>query len=120
MYLVLDLSLGSRYYRHRITWVTGWLHHSLYIVLLTWFLKCRIPSFFVAASVQEIPTVILAVGAIRPTWRSDRLFAMSFFSLRLVLHTWMIRRLKHYHPIRSLWGIALAILPLHLYWFYGK
>lgn len=120
MYLVLDLTLGRRYYRHRITWVTGWLHHSLYLVLLTWFLKCRIPSFFVAASVLEIPTVILAIGAIRPLWRSDRLFAASFFSLRLVLHTWMIRLLKHYHPIRPLWGIALAILPLHLYWFYGK
>ncbi|KAI8336774.1 hypothetical protein BC941DRAFT_397819 [Chlamydoabsidia padenii] len=118
-YLALDLCLGQRYYRQRITWVTGWLHHSIYLVLLTWFLKCRIPSFFVVASVLEIPTLILAVGAINPIWRSDRLFAFSFFCLRLVLHTWMIRLLKHHHHVRSLWCIALAILPLHLYWFYG-
>ncbi|KAI8097306.1 uncharacterized protein BX664DRAFT_275960 [Halteromyces radiatus] len=119
VYLAMDLGLGRRYYRQRINWVTGYLHHSVYLVLLTWFLKCRIPSFFVAASVLEVPTLILALGSIHPPWRSDRLFAFTFFCLRLVLHTVMIRLLKHHHHVRSLWCIALAILPLHLYWFYG-
>ncbi|CAO3592281.1 unnamed protein product [Absidia cylindrospora] len=119
VYLALDLCLGQRYYRQRITWVTGWLHHSIYLILLTWFLYCRIPSFFVCASVLEFPTLILALGALHPPWRSDRMFAFTFFALRLVLHTFMIHRLKHYHYVRSLWCIVLAILPLHLYWFYG-
>ncbi|CAO3627384.1 unnamed protein product [Cunninghamella blakesleeana] len=119
IYLFLDLALGYRYYKSQIRWVTGWLHHSIYLLLLCWFLKRRISSFFVTAAILELPTLILAIGSLHPPWRSDNLFAISFFFFRLVFHTSMIRLLKHHHHVRPLWLIALGILPLHLFWFYG-
>ncbi|KAI9299705.1 hypothetical protein BJ944DRAFT_274004 [Cunninghamella echinulata] len=119
IYLFLDLALGYRYYKKQIRWVTGWFHHSMYLILLCWFLKKRIASFFVTAAILELPTLILSIGSLYPKYRSDHLFAISFFILRLVFHTSMIRLLKHHHHIKSLWLVALAILPLHLYWFYG-
>ncbi|KAI8070934.1 hypothetical protein BC940DRAFT_270381 [Gongronella butleri] len=118
-YLALDLYYGWRFYRSRVSWVTGWLHHGFYLVFLVWLLAMRLSSFFVVASILEVPTLILATGSIVPQWRSDRLFALTFFCLRLVFHTWMIRFLKHYHHNRSLWGVALLVLPMHIYWFYG-
>ncbi|KAI8388551.1 uncharacterized protein BYT42DRAFT_560471 [Radiomyces spectabilis] len=118
VYLVLDLSLGSVFYRRRITILTGWVHHTAYIVILLWFLHRRISSFFAMASILELPTLILAIGSLKKKWRSDLLFAASFFLLRLVLHICMIFMLRRYRRVDTLWMIAVAVLPLHLFWFY--
>ncbi|CAO3590676.1 unnamed protein product [Absidia cylindrospora] len=118
-YLVMDLSLGSMYYKGRITIATGWIHHSIYIVILFWLMRSRSASFFTVNAILELPTVILAVGSMRASWRSDFLFASSFFALRLVYHAWMIVSVKQYHRLESLWLVALLVFPLHVYWFYG-
>ncbi|RCH96662.1 hypothetical protein CU097_004378 [Rhizopus azygosporus] len=118
-YLVLDLSLGSIYYRHRITVLTGWIHHPLYIGVFLWLLKSRSSSFFSVSCLLELPTLLLAIGSIRDQWRCDFLFASTFFALRLVFHSYMIIALKQYHRLEFLWMFAMSVFPLHLYWFYG-
>ncbi|ORX61382.1 hypothetical protein DM01DRAFT_1395118 [Hesseltinella vesiculosa] len=118
-YLVLDLVLGCRYYRQKITIATGWIHHTIYIVILFWLMRCRSTSFFTVNAILELPTVILAVGSMRASWRSDFLFASTFLALRLVYHAWMIVAVKQYHRLESLWTVAVLVFPLHVYWFYG-
>lgn len=119
-YLILDLTMGSLYYRRRITFLTGWFHHTLYILILLWFLRLRTASFFCTAAILEVPTLVLALGSLKQSWRCDFLFASSFFVLRLVMHAWMIHELKQHHRVQSLWMVAVVVFPLHLYWFYGK
>lgn len=119
-YLILDLSLGSIYYRNRITLVTGWIHHPLYIGILVWLLRCKSSSFFSANCLLELPTLLLALGSFRDHWRCDLLFAFTFFVLRLVFHAYMIIAVKRSHRLEMLWLVAVAVFPLHLYWFYGK
>ncbi|KAI7882891.1 hypothetical protein K492DRAFT_185640 [Lichtheimia hyalospora FSU 10163] len=118
-YLILDLTMGSLYYRRRITFLTGWFHHTLYILILLWFLRLRTASFFCTAAILEVPTLILALGSLKQSWRCDFLFASTFFVLRLVMHAWMIHELKQHHRVQSLWMVAVVVFPLHLYWFYG-
>lgn len=118
-YLFLDLSLGSIYYRHRITVLTGWIHHPLYIGILVWLLRCKSASFFSTNCILELPTLLLALGSFKDRWRCDILFAASFFALRLMFHSYMILALKSTHRLESLWLVAVAVFPLHLYWFYG-
>ncbi|CAO0802646.1 unnamed protein product [Mucor circinelloides] len=118
-YLVLDLSLGSIYYRNRITVLTGWIHHPLYIGILFWLLRCRSSSFFSTNCILELPTLLLAIGSFKDRWRCDLLFAASFFVLRLVFHAYMILALKQSHRLELLWLVAVAVFPLHLYWYYG-
>ncbi|ORX55734.1 hypothetical protein DM01DRAFT_1335127 [Hesseltinella vesiculosa] len=118
-YLILDLYLGYHYYRARISWLTGWAHHCFYLGFLTYLLAYRQSSFFVVAAILEVPTFILALGSVNPAWRSDRLFGLTFFALRLVFHACMIRVLKHHHHNRTIWYVALLVLPMHIYWFYG-
>ncbi|CAO3623966.1 unnamed protein product [Mucor fragilis] len=118
-YLVLDLSLGSVYYRSRITVLTGWIHHPLYIGILFWLLRCRSSSFFSTNCILELPTLLLALGSFKDRWRCDLLFAASFFVLRLVFHAYMILALKQSHRLELLWLVAVAVFPLHLYWYYG-
>ncbi|KAI8987726.1 hypothetical protein BDF20DRAFT_851910 [Mycotypha africana] len=119
-YLTLDLSLGSLYYKDRITVLTGWVHHPLYIGILFWLLRCRSSSFFTTSCLLELPTLILALGSFRERWRCDLLFASTFFVLRLVFHSYMIFALKRNHRLEILWLLAVAVFPLHLFWFYGK
>ncbi|KAI9310722.1 hypothetical protein BX666DRAFT_2032658 [Dichotomocladium elegans] len=118
-YLVLDLGLGSLYYRDRITFWTGWFHHCLYIFILIWFMRWKTSSFFCTAAILELPTLVLAAGSLNAAWRSDFMFASSFFLLRLVLHARMILELKYYHRVECIWLVAVIVFPLHLYWFYG-
>ncbi|KAI9478744.1 MAG: hypothetical protein EXX96DRAFT_258326 [Benjaminiella poitrasii] len=118
-YLVLDLSLGSLYYRNRITVLTGWIHHPLYIGILFWLLRWRSASFFTANCLLELPTLILALGSMKEKLRCDILFAFTFFMLRLVFHACMIVALKKSHRLEILWLVAVAVFPLHIYWFYG-
>lgn len=119
-YLILDLVLGSFFYRSRITLMTGWVHHIFYILTLSCFLRLQISSLFTVASILELPTLILAAGSMVHEWRSDFLFGSTFFILRLVAHAWMMVALKRYHRIQFMWIVALVIYPLHIYWFYGK
>ncbi|KAI8077950.1 uncharacterized protein B0P05DRAFT_543471 [Gilbertella persicaria] len=118
-YLMLDLTLGSIYYRERITLMTGWVHHMFYMALLSYFLRLQVSSLFTVSSILELPTLILAIGSIVHEWRSDLLFGSSFFLLRLVAHAWMTVNLKRHHRIEFMWIVALIIYPLHIYWFYG-
>jgi hypothetical protein len=119
-YLVLDLSLGSIYYRSRITLLTGWIHHPLYIGILFWLLRSRSSSFFSTNCLLELPTLLLALGSFKDKWRCDFLFATTFFVLRLVFHAYMIVALKQRHRLETLWLVAVVVFPLHIYWFYGK
>ncbi|KAF7728537.1 hypothetical protein EC973_005941 [Apophysomyces ossiformis] len=80
-------------------------------------MRLRSASLFAAVSLIELPTVVLAVGSLRQRWRSDFLFAFSFFVLRLLFHAWMIVALKQHHRIQSLWIIAVGVFGLHVYWF---
>lgn len=118
-YLVMDLTLGSIHYKSRITIATGWIHHSIYIVILFWLMRCKSTSFFTVNAILELPTVILALGSMKASWRCDVLFACTFFALRLVYHAFMILAVKQYHRIESLWLVATLVFPLHVYWFYG-
>lgn len=119
-YLILDLVLGSIYYRRRIMLMTGWVHHLFYILTLFWFLRLKISSLFTVASILELPTLILAAGSMEHKWRSDFLFGSTFFMLRLVAHAWMMSALKRYHRVQFIWVVALVIYPLHVYWFSGR
>jgi hypothetical protein len=72
------------------------------------------------ASIREMPTLIMAFGCLRSRFRSDYLFAATFFAFRLVFHAFMIKTLRQHHHIKSLWLVAASVFPLHMFWFYGK
>lgn len=118
-YLILDMTLGSIYYKGQLNLLTGWIHHSVYTFMTVYFLCHRLGGFFVVASILELPTLIMALGCLWSNLRSDYLFASTFFTFRLVFHAFMIKTLKQNHHIQTLWIVAASIFPLHLFWFYG-
>lgn len=119
-YLILDLALGSIYYNNKITLLTSWIHHSLYICISFWLLQSKSSSFFSTTGILELPTLLLALGSFRERWRCDLLFAFTFFVLNLVFHAYMIVLLQQKHRLETLWLVALSTFALNLYQFYGK
>ncbi|KAI8325096.1 hypothetical protein GQ54DRAFT_240300, partial [Martensiomyces pterosporus] len=118
-YLVWDLALGLVYYRSTITILTGYIHHTLYIGLVLFAATHGVSAIFVLLCYNELPTIILALGHIRKEWRSDWMFATTFFATRIALHLVFMVKFFKYSELRFLWKLMMLVFPMHLYWFYG-
>ena len=53
-YLVVDCSLGWNYYRSQFNVLTGWVHHSAYLLLLSMIMRVGCCHVFALAAVMEV------------------------------------------------------------------
>ncbi|KAF9313091.1 hypothetical protein BG003_005627 [Podila horticola] len=84
-YLVMDLTLGRRYYRERISFVGGYVHHSMYLYICCVALYTDYTVGMVLFFFDEIPTAVLGTGFVFPQLRHDTLFGLVYFVTRMVL-----------------------------------
>ncbi|KAI9291240.1 hypothetical protein K502DRAFT_297238 [Neoconidiobolus thromboides FSU 785] len=117
--LSLDLLFGVVYYLPFLNILTGWIHHTSYIVLLLILINKKLTTYYSLMCLMEFPTLILSLGSIWKPLRNDLLFGTCFFLTRILYHNIMIFTF-YYHldfmfPVYTL----LFILPLHLHWFHG-
>ncbi|PVU89511.1 hypothetical protein BB561_005306 [Smittium simulii] len=117
-YLIWDLLIGHKYYRSSFDLITGYFHHSFYILLVFYVSMIGYSAIFTLVFIMELPTIVLAIGSINKALRKDWLFASCFFSTRLLLHIVLIYRFFSYFPNRLIWKLLVSSLPLHIYWFY--
>jgi len=125
-YLTADLILGSVYYRSRISLLGGWIHHSMYIIVIELVVRRSWSHIFCLAGSMEIPTLIFAVATFYPHLRSDIMFAISFFMTRILFHiVLLVSLLLEENRMQATGGsfvpaIVFAIIfPLHGLWFVG-
>ncbi|KAG9309702.1 hypothetical protein JVU11DRAFT_10378 [Chiua virens] len=123
-YLIVDLTMGMLFYRSKVNILTGWIHHSVYVFIVEYAIQGRWSHIFALCAVMEIPTFILAVGSFAPRYRSDVVFAASFFSTRIALHIFFCISLiiQRHQVTGGSFGPAIitaCIFPLHAYWFSG-
>ncbi|KAF7798761.1 hypothetical protein EIP86_009986 [Pleurotus ostreatoroseus] len=116
-----DLAIGSLHYRGSISMLTGWIHHTVYIFLITFVVLPRnFAPLFALCCVLELPTFLLALGNLVPRLRSDYLFAAVFFLTRIVMHihialAYLARALRHGETYVPTLFLA-CILPMHVLW----
>jgi hypothetical protein len=123
---LLDLVLGLLFYRSCLGLMTTYVHHTLYMWLMVYlltgnglFISSPTPASmaFIWCLIEEFPTFLLALGSVFPAYRSDLLFGVSFFFLRLVYHCYLFLlmvRVQSYTSILVLYGLTFA---MHLEWF---
>ncbi|KAL2918129.1 hypothetical protein HK105_202056 [Polyrhizophydium stewartii] len=118
-YLVCDLAIGYVYYKDQIDMVTGWLHHLIYPIVLLAVVLFQIPGAFMVAAFMELPTIILALGHMKRSFRSEYLFGFSFFVTRIVFHLYFAWRTftVWWSVFPAVMILALGTFPLHIYWF---
>ncbi|KAG2360617.1 hypothetical protein BDR07DRAFT_1412113 [Suillus spraguei] len=124
-YLVADLLMGTIYYRSKVNLLTGWIHHSVYIFIVEYTCRMGWSHLFVLCAVMEVPTFLLAIASLDARFRSDLVFALSFFATRIVLHILLcVSMLVSRHNVTNNSfgpGVLMAcIFPLHAFWFYGS
>jgi len=113
-YLIMDCYIGYNYYPNYMNALTGYIHHSIYIIINFCSFYTGLYPYYILFMISELPSVILNVGSFDQKWRSDKLFGMSFFITRVVYHTYLIYVLFNFYVIRI---FAIPILGVHLYWF---
>ncbi|KAG6369286.1 hypothetical protein JVT61DRAFT_15498 [Boletus reticuloceps] len=123
-YLITDLIMGMLFYRSKVNFLTGWIHHSVYIFIVEYAIQGHWSHIFCLAAVMEIPTFVLALGSLMPRLRSDVFFAVCFFVTRIALHVALCVSLvaQRKDVTNGSFGPAIimaCIFPLHVHWFSG-
>ncbi|KAL5033911.1 hypothetical protein BDV3_003541 [Batrachochytrium dendrobatidis] len=117
-YLVCDLIFGWWYYKEQIDLITGWLHHLIYPVVIIASIVLQFPGAFLIAAFMELPTIVLALGHMKRSFRSEYLFGFLFFLTRIVFHLYFAwRAYVVWYQYLYVMILALGTFPLHIHWF---
>lgn len=113
-YLIMDVYIGNKEYHNHMKSLSGYFHHSIYIVVNIVSLYFGVFPLYLLHMLSELPTFLLAIGSFDSSLRNDDVFGATFFTTRIVYHiflTWLFRR----HSL--LFYCSLSALGLHCYWF---
>lgn len=122
---IFDLGLGLIFYRAQLNWLTAYVHHPIYI----WIMyacttgdcgyKQEIPfsATFALTVIEELPTLLLGLGSISSSLRTDIGFGLSFFILRILFHGYVGLYCWFSGGERVLLGIFILTMLMHLNWF---
>ncbi|KZT25534.1 hypothetical protein NEOLEDRAFT_1114341 [Neolentinus lepideus HHB14362 ss-1] len=125
-YLIADISMGLLYYREQVGLLTGWVHHSLYILVVEMAIRRSWAHIFCFCGIMELPTFLLSIASLNPVFRSNISFAVAFFATRILLHVVLI--VSYFLPSNRLSAtqgsfvpaaVLSLIFPMHAMWFRG-
>ncbi|KAG0359234.1 hypothetical protein BG005_001180 [Podila minutissima] len=83
-YMIADLAIGSIYYAEKITLVTGWCHHAIFIAAALGSMFVDTTAVNALCVAEELPTAIVSTGFMFKRLRNDMLFGAVFVLMRLV------------------------------------
>ncbi|KAJ7836905.1 hypothetical protein B0H14DRAFT_1119251 [Mycena olivaceomarginata] len=89
-YLTADLAVGFLFYRAQVGFLTGWVHHVVYIGIVEVAVRGGWARVFCLAGVMELPTLLLGLSTLFPALRSNVLFSLTFFATRICFHLLMM------------------------------
>ncbi|ADV19429.1 hypothetical protein I305_03132 [Cryptococcus gattii E566] len=124
-YLFSDLVIGYFRYPSQVGLLTGWIHHAVYIGLMSYLLNTRHSPVFLTGAIMELPTFDLAMSNLYPSVRHDLRFLASFFIFRIAFHAYLLGdclRSSSRTVTDGSWvpSIMLALAgALHVLWFKG-
>ena len=123
---ICDIVLGIIFYPKYLDYITTYFHHFLYIWLMYFAITgnglftTNIPftQGFVWCLLEEVPTALLAIGTIIPSYRTDIGFGITFFIFRIVYHLYLtIWAFKSNAYGFAVLVVYLATLSKHIFWF---
>ena len=118
-YLVTDLVVGTIFTFSEMKFGTGYIHHIVYAFIVLDAVHQNIPGALGLIGIMELPTLILALGQMRKSWRQDALFGITFFVTRIAFHIYMLITVYFAWPNRYYYLYLLPNLPVHMMWFRG-
>ncbi|KAH8832032.1 hypothetical protein DL96DRAFT_1553219 [Flagelloscypha sp. PMI_526] len=122
-YLISDLILGALSYPDQVDLLSGWIHHSVYILIVEVAIYREWTHIFSLASIMELPTLVMSIGKLWPKFKSTVLFATTFFLTRIFFHATLAASYSLSHNGASVShskipaAILSVLLLLHVFWF---
>jgi len=124
-FLFSDILLGLVFYKEHIGILTGYIHHFIYILINIYAIFTNNMFFYSLFFVSEIPTFILSIGQIHHKFRMNLTFGFTFFTTRILYHSFLIYTLFHKNSsyyvnqeyVVNVFIISSLVLVLHIYWF---
>jgi hypothetical protein len=113
---VMDLTLGYFYYRDFLYPLTTIAHHIFFIFSVLIFLGVHHTRGYPVTFVFELPTLILSIGTVWPSMRSDMAFGVTFMFTRILYHILTIYRFAVMHPHGLAWKVLCMPFMLHAFW----
>jgi hypothetical protein len=120
-FMSLDLIIGSIDYREQIRMDTGWVHHTLYLMLYSTMAAYGGTQYLIAGACCEMPTFIMALGTVVPELRQELAFGVTFlftriiwFSLLLVVYS--ISSYNAWLPAYLYAPPLVAAIAMHIWW----
>jgi hypothetical protein len=131
---IIDLIFGFIFYQKEQGLITSYIHHTIFIwIMFTCttgngiFLKCTpFAPAFLFMCIEEIPTFLLALGSVMPSYRTDIGFGLTFFLLRILYHIVFFVFAIYVKADGVVCFLYLLTLLMHINWFsswvakYGK
>jgi hypothetical protein len=122
---ILDLILGLVYYRKQLGLLTAYIHHSVFIWIM---LACTtgngiftemrpFSGTFAVCLIEELPTFLLALGSVFPSCRSDYGFGLTFFSFRILYHSYFMSFAFKSWVDPPILILFVCTFSLHFFWF---
>jgi len=85
VFLLLDLTIGHLDYGEQVGVVTGFLHHTLFLLFGRYTLAQQSCGFFLSMSIVELPTLLMGLSVLAPQHKPqvEAAFGAAFIALRL-------------------------------------
>jgi hypothetical protein len=108
VFLLLDLALGHLDYGDQLGVVTGFLHHTLFLLFGRYTLAQQSCGFFLSMAIVELPTLLMGLIVLAPQHKrqGEAVFCAAFIALRLA-YTFFFSRLTW---ASSPWPFQLMML----------
>lgn len=116
-YFAADLLIGHIFDRENLNVLTGYVHHSAFICLISHVRATNETNIIYMLLPFEIPTLLLDLRRLYRIKLLDYTFGASFFVFRIIYNIHIITLLYQYYAPYAL--ITATLLSLHLYWFSG-
>ncbi|KAF9393886.1 hypothetical protein CPC16_000870 [Podila verticillata] len=97
-YLVADLGLSLVHYREQVSFLTGWFHHCLYIMISIHTLKAKDAHWFASYLIIEVPTFFMGLGNLYKPLRHDLVFGGLFIAFRILFDFALTHELLNNQP----------------------
>ncbi len=114
-YFFFDMFIGHFYDRTKFNLLTGYIHHTIYLGLVT-YIRITKQTYLIYPFLHfEIPTAILDINKIYPNKNFNNAFGISFFIFRLAYNIYIIPFIYSISIYYSL--VTILMLCVHGYWF---
>ena len=128
---IFEVTYGCVYCKEHLDPLTAWVHHPVFTWIVymgttgngIFFTGRPFASSFMIVTCEELPTWLLAAGAMYPALRTDWGFGISFFVLRICFHFYHLVMCFLHDPAPSVYSVTtpkmifLFSFLLHCMWF---